>query len=258
MTLPLLLAVIIVSLVTAVPSFTQGVRVLLTPPGARSALPAAQTLPGPQDQGQYLSLQAVRSVVPYPLYWPGMATGMYQLQGLVLHLGQTWADGPVVDIQYALAISPGTGVRTVREFRPATGILQVVAQGAWHQTQVGNQPAIYIDGQWVQQRMAVVWRFGTQAELFYQSNGLMFWITADQHDGAGAAMLAEVAQKLTPLNLSQPPTRLVEQMLPSAQYAETLGTANVGVVFSLIQASALPKTGAPVFIALGTPPEYTG
>lgn len=261
MTLGMLVVVLVVSLVTAVPTFTQGLRGLLTQTRSQGASPAVQPLPAPQDQGQSISPQEVHNVVHFPLYWPGTAAGMYQLQGLVLHMGQTWADGPVVDIQYTLAMSPGSGTLTVREFRPAKNtktILQVVAQGAWHLAQVGNQPAIYVDGQWVQQRMAAVWRFGTQAELFYQANGLMFWITADQHDGAGEAMLAAVAQKLTLLNLNQPPPRLVEQMLPSARFAEALSTDNLGVVIYLIQASALPKTGAPVFIALGTPPEYTG
>ena len=59
---------------------------------------------------------------------------------------------------------------------PAAGatVLQVVAQGAVHPTPVNNQPAIYIDGQWVHQRQAIVWKYGTQAELLYQADGLIF------------------------------------------------------------------------------------
>lgn len=258
MTLGMLLVVIIVSLVTAVPSITQGLRVLVTQTGAQGASHAAQPLLAPQDPGQYLTPQAVRNVVPFPVYWPGMATGMYQLRGLVLHMGQSWADGPVVDFQYARGMSPGSGILTVREFRPVAHptILQVVDQGAWHLAQVGNKQAIYIDGQWVQQRMAIVWRHGTQAELLYRANGLMFWITADQHDGAGEAMLAAVAQELMPL--SQPPTRLAEQMLRiKTRFAEALTEASLGEVFSWIQVDFSSGTKSPVYIALGTPPEST-
>src|SRR5581483_11196497 len=146
----------------------------------------------PQVTVQYLSLDAVRDAVPFRVSWLGMKPTNYQFQGLVLHMGQPWADGPVVEIQYeSTKADAAFGQLLVREFRPAVGatVLQVVAQGAAHPMQVADQQAIYIDGQWVRHRQAIIWQYGTRAELLYQEDGVIFWITADQRDGADQALL---------------------------------------------------------------------
>jgi hypothetical protein len=258
MALSTMLALLMLSLVTVAPSFAQGLRLLLGQTGVQVSRSYPQYTLAPQEQTQYLPLQAVHDAVPFTVEWFGLAAQIYQFEGLVLHMGQTWADGPVVEIQYMLANSPGNGMLVVREFRPVAGstVLQVVAPGAAHPVQVNNQPAIYIDGQWVHQRQMVVWQYGSQAELLYQANGLIFWITADQRDGAGQAMLEQLAQTLQPLYLTQPPTRLAQQMLPStAQVGEALASPSLGEVIALIPAGISPETGAAVYIALGTPPE---
>jgi hypothetical protein len=254
-----LLTLMLLSLATVTPALAQGLRLLVGQTGVQIAAHYPRPAHALQDQTQTFSLQAVRHAVPFDAYWLGMTPAAYQFQGMVLHMGQPWADGPVVELQYKTT-DPGVryGQLLVREFHPAAGatILQVVAQGAAHLAQVGTQPAIYIDGQWVQQHQAVVWNAGTQAELLYQAHGLIFWITANQRAGAGEALLEGLAQMLEPLYLGQPRPRLADLIVPtSAQVASALSAASLGEVLALIQAGSSPATGAAVYIALGSPPD---
>jgi len=257
--LSLVLALTLLSLVTVAPSFAQGVRMLLGQTGVQVAPHYPHPTLAVQDQVQYLSLREVRQAVPFPVYWLGLNPGSYQYQELVLHMGQPWAEGPVVELQYTHTDpSVGYGRLIVREFRPAAGatVLQVVASGAWHPAQVGAQPAIYIDGQWVQQRQGVVWQYGTQAELLYQAYGLVFWITADQRDGANVALLEQWAQALDRLYLVQPRSHLLDlSMPPHAQLAAALSSAQLGEVVALLPAGVSTETGSAVYIALGAPPD---
>ncbi len=254
-----LLALVVLSLVTIAPSFAQGLRVLVGQTGVQVAPNYPKTLFLPQGQVRYLSLRALQEAVPFQVSWLGQTPGAYQFRGLVLHMGQLWADGPVVELQYGHVNPQGSyGQLLVREFRPAAGatVLQVVAKGAAHPVQVDKKQAIYIDGQWVHQRQGIVWRYGTRAELIYQTDGLIFWITADQRDGADEAMLEGLAQVLEPLYLGQPRPMLPELYQPhSAQVAAALSPASLGEVIALIPAGVSPETGAAVYIALGSPPD---
>ncbi len=252
-----LLALVLLSLVTVAPSFAQGLRLLLGQTGVQVVPHYPQPMYVPQVQEQYLSLQAVRDSVPFHVSWLGSAPATYQFQGLIVHIGQPWADGPVVELQYANAeLESGFGQLIVREFRPAAGatVLQVVAQDAAHMVRVGKRQAIYIDGQWVRQRQAIVWEYGTGAELIYQANGVIFWITGDQRDGVGESTLVTLAQQLEPLYMGTIPRMDPDVLMPtSAQVASPLSSANLGEVIALIPAGVSPETGAAVYIALGSP-----
>lgn len=252
-----LLALVLLSLVTVAPSFAQGLRLLLGQTGVQVVPHYPQPMYVPQMSTQYLSLQTVRDALPFRVSWLGLAPATYQFQGLLVHIGQPWADGPVAEIQYANAESEtGFGQLIVREFRPTAGatVLQVVAQGAAHAVQVGKKQAIYIDGQWVRQRQAIVWEYGTAAELIYQADGVIFWITADQRDGVGESTLAEFAQQLEPLYMGTMTRMLPDVSLPTnAQVASALSSASLGEVIALIPAGVSPETGAAVYIALGSP-----
>jgi hypothetical protein len=254
-----LLALVLLSLVTVAPSFAQGLRLLMGQTGVQVVPHYPQPMYVPQVTVQYLSLDAVRDAVPFHVSWLGMNPKDYQFQGLVLHMGQPWANGPVVEIQYeSTKADSAFGQLLVREFRPAAGatVLQVVAQGAAHPMQVGNQQAIYIDGQWVRHRQAIIWQYGTRAELLYQEDGVIFWITADQRDGVDQALLAEFAQQLEPLYMGRMPRMLPDLTLPTnAQVAAALSSASLGEVVALIPAGISPETGAAVYIALGSPVE---
>ncbi len=252
-----LLALVLLSLVTVAPSFAQGLHLLMGQTGSQGAPGYPVDTFAPQGQVSYLPISEVRKLVPFTTYWLGEAPGAYQFQQLLLHLGQSWADGPVIELQYKLAENAGSRQLLVREFRPTGAtVLQVVAQKAAHPARVGNQQAIYIDGQWAHQRQGILWQYGTQAELLFQANGLIFWITADQRAGAGKAMLEALAQTLQPLYLTQPRPRLAELMLPAnAQAAAALSPASLGEVITLIPAGVSSETGAAVYIALGSPPD---
>ncbi len=257
--LSLVLALTLLSLITVAPSFAQGVRMLLGQTGVQFVPHYPHPTLAPPEQVQYLSLRETREAVPFPVYWLGLNPGSYQYQELVLHIGQPWAEGPVVELQYSHADpSIGYGRLIVREFRPAAGatVLQVVAAGAAHPTQVGDQPAIFIDGHWVQQRQGIVWQYGTQAELLYQAYGLVFWITADQRDGATMALLGQWAQALDRLYLGQPRSHLPDLSQPAhAQLAAALSSAELGEVVALLPAGVSPETGSAVYIAEGAPPD---
>jgi hypothetical protein len=254
-----LLALVLLSLVTVAPSFAQGLRLLMGQTGVQVVPHYPQPMYAPQVQVQYLSLDAVRDAVPFRVAWLGLMPEAYKFQGLVLHMGQPWANGPVVELQYeSTKADSAFGELLVREFRPAAGatVLQVVAQGAAHPLQVGEQQAIYIDGQWVRHRQAIIWQYGTRAELLYQANGVIFWITADQRDGATEDTLANFAQSLEPLYLGHVPRMLPDLVLPTnAQVAAALSSASLGEVIALIPAGISPETGAAVYIALGSPVE---
>jgi hypothetical protein len=253
------LALVLLSLVTIAPSFAQGLRLLLGQTGVQVVPQYPQTALAPQMQPDSLPLQAVREAVPFTVSWLGLAPETYQFQGLLVHMGQPWADGPVLEFQYVRVGSQGDyGGLVVREFRPKAKatVLQVVAQGAAHLVEIGSQQAIYIDGQWVRHRQAIVWQYGTRAELLYQEGGVIFWITADQRDGVGEALLARFAQNLGPLSVAQMPRMQPDLVLPtSGRVASALREASLGEVIALIPAGISPETGAAVYIALGSPAE---
>ncbi len=254
------LAVALLSLVTVVPTFAQGLQMLLVDhTGVQMMQHYPQTTLVSQEQDQPISPLAVQQAVPFTVSWLGPTPAFYQFVGLVLHIGQPWADGPVVELQYARNNSQTSfGPLIVREFRPQAKatVLQVVAPGAAHQVQVGDQQAIYIDGQWVQKRMEIVWETGTRSELIYESGGVIFWITADQRDGTGETVLEDLAMSLSPLNLGP-----IRRMSPTpaqplnAQVASALSSASLGEVIALIPAGTSPETGGAVYIAEGSPLE---
>lgn len=252
------LALLLMSLVAVAPSFANGLRLLLGNTGVQVAPSYPHQAINDMVLTQYLSLREVEDSVPFQSFWLGESQAGYHYQSLLLHMGQQWADGPVVEVQYRLPEATGTGLLSVREFLPAPGstVLLVVAEHAAQQVQVAGQPAIYINGRWVRHQGELSWEYGTQAELLYQANGLIFWITADQRDGATADSLEAMAAALKVLYMGMPRVRLPELSAPPrAQAAAALSDASLGEVVALVPAGASPQTGAAVYIALGQPPD---
>ena len=255
------LALLLLSLVTAAPSFAQGMRFLLGRTGVVVVPSYPKPAVAPMVLTKHLPLQAAQAAVPFPIYWLGNAPAGYSYQSLLLHMGQAWADGPVVELQYqSTDPAQGNGRLVVREFRPASGamVLQVVAQGATYPAQVGEAPALFIDGRWVNAREGVIWASGTQAELLYEAHGLIFWITSNQQAGETMTSLEQVAGVLEPLYLRVLHPTVPELQPPSqAEVADALAQPALGEVVSLIPAGASPEPGAAVYIALGSPPDDT-
>ncbi len=259
------LALLLLSMVTVVPSFAAGwARLLLQRTGVQMMSHYPQQTVTNLVLTQYLSLREAQEAVPFQVYWLGesksldAARASYRYQSLLLHMGQQWADGPVVEVQYRQPNPVGMGLLSVREFRPAAGstVLLVVANGSAHFVHVGEQVAVYINGRWVRHQGELAWEYGTQAELLYQTKGLIFWITADQRDGATPQTLVKMVGSLEQLYLGMPRPHLPEApQPPRAQRAAALSPASLGEVVSLVTAGASPQTGATVYIALGQPPD---
>jgi hypothetical protein len=253
------LALVLLSLVTAIPSFAQGMRFLLGRTGVIVAPGYPKPVLAPQVLTRYLPLQAAQSAVPFSIYWLGNTPAGYSYQSLLLHMGQAWADGPVVELQYQSTDPVNSyGRLVVREFRPAPGamVLQVVAQGATQTAQVGQAPAIFISGRWVNTRQGVIWNSGVQTELLYEAHGLIFWITANQQAEATVEELEQVAGALEPLYLKVIRPHVPELMPPSiAEVTNALEQPALGEVVALIQAGTSSEAGSAVYIALGSPPD---
>ncbi len=195
-------------------SFVEGVSFLLK--GAHAgvyqmhAYPMAMAIQAPSytqnnDQSGQISLTDAQQRLHFPMYWPQVTPKNFNLDGINLfqNTKQTWADGPILELQYDYA-SPGTpahgsGEIAVLEFKPTDSVLQVI--GGAPQTVLadakGNPEAIYVDGQWISlNRYSYHWITGGRSELIYQRDGIVFWIVGDQRDGIDKDILLSIAQSL--------------------------------------------------------------
>lgn len=196
------------------PAFASGIALLLH--GTTSGVyqvkkyPVGQLQPPPlydmqSDAPERLSLQATQQQMHSPLYWPQSKPDAYTLQHINLYtnLDQQWADGPLLEFEYSLPLSPvpskGTGEIWIREFKPRVNVLQLVGSSMPIQLDnSGRATAIYVDGQWVRRGLNdPVWVSGGRSELIYQIDGVVFWIVGDQRDGIGEPQLMQIAQGLT-------------------------------------------------------------
>jgi hypothetical protein len=199
-------------------SFVEGVAVLLH--GARAGVYQVHTYPNGvtsvsygqnHAQAQHVNLAVAQQRLHFPIYWPQMTPNSYLLENIYLYQEpeQTWADGPLLELEYDNA-SPaatihGTGQIAIREFKSNENILQVVEAGAADAIQIdtkGRAQAIYVDGHWISSnRFSHHWVYGGRSELIYQKDGVVFWIVGDQRDGIGKDALLKIAQSLEVVNI---------------------------------------------------------
>ncbi len=206
----------------------------------------------------YLSPRQTQAAINFPVYWLGKNPINYNFESLLLHMNQSWSDGPVVEVQYGHTDARiGYGRLTIREFRPAGGhtALEVVDPYAWEQAQVGDQPGIIVIGQWTHQNGELLWDADSQVQLFYQENGIVFWLTADQRDEATMQGLVSLTSLFRELYLGAPNPHLPElSQPPRAIQAEPLLPAAVGKQIDQIPVGISTTTDAIVYLALGQPP----
>lgn len=206
------------------PSFAAGMTILLRGAGAGvyqvPSYPPRLTssVPSPSDQQQYseepqqMTLSVAQQLLQFPIYWPQDVPDNYTLKHLALCDNvdqQRWADGPVLEFTYEMArghgvLPHGSGTLYISEFKPRGNVLQVVQDGAARAVKVdqnGQAEAIYVDGQWVY-RNTHIWLYGQRSELIYQTNGVIFWIAADQRDGMDEQALLDVAHSLHLFNVN--------------------------------------------------------
>jgi hypothetical protein len=188
--------VMILSMIFATPSFADGLQILLGHTGVQQVAAYPRNVHNPQQ------LQADRQDIQTPLYWLGESAGDYSYLGMRPLPTSGWSIGPVVDIQYVLTkTSKGSGVLDVRMFQVSdkyAAVLKVVQTGSAHETKVGSDRAIFVDGAWQVFAHQQAWRTGYRTELILEHDGVVFWIVADPRDGVGEAQLVDLASRLQP------------------------------------------------------------
>ncbi len=208
---------------------------------------------------QYLSPRQTQAAVNFPVYWLGKSPVNYTYESLLLHMSQSWSDGPVVELQYGHTDAHiGYGRLTIYEFRPAGGktALEVVAPHAVERTMVGNQPGVIVHGHWTYQNGDLLWDSGTQVQLFYQVDDIVFWFIADQRDAATPKAFLHLTSLLRELYLGMPNPHLPElPQPPRAIVAEPLMPAAVGELIDQVPVGTSSDRSSMVYLALGQPPD---
>lgn len=213
----------------------------------------------------YLPISEVQTALSFNVYWLGVAPENYNYQSLLLHMNQRWSDGPIVEVRYGHDDPMiGYGDLSLYEFRPAAGenVTLETAPPDAVETIVftDTMQAIYINGRWVRQKGKTVWEYGIQAQMLYQTAGLVFWITADQRDESTPQRLIDLMnQSMDQLYLGPPRPSLPElPNMPRAQAAPALAQATADPTDQQVLLADFPDTNAAVFIALGGPPGTAG
>lgn len=179
--------------------------------------------PANSGQGVYvspdeeLSLLAAQQHMSFPIYLSQDPSYFLHQINLYVDLNQQWSDGPVLEFEYDVSLSPDTPQRTakiwVREFKPKANVdvLQLVTASALKQEDdEGQAGAIYVDGQWeTRGENPPVWVSDQRSELVYQLNGVIFWIAGDQRDGIDKNQLVRISQGLAS-GTSSPQYRMME------------------------------------------------
>jgi hypothetical protein len=217
-----ILLVIALSIIYTAPSFASGLSILLA--GSHSGVMQVQDYPGglsamakSQQQGPNGSSQSLhkmsivdaQQLLHFPLYWPDPSSlpDNYALDTIYLYNqgNQTWADGPLVELDYdytSPGVTPhGSGRISICEFKPVGKILQVVQLGSTRELKIdsnGNSSALYVDGQWTALNDSThMWSAGGRSELIYEKDGIIFWIVGNQSDGIDGTVLSNIASSLT-------------------------------------------------------------
>jgi hypothetical protein len=165
-------------------------------------------------QPRKLNLVGTQQLLHFPMYWPTAMPDNYTLNSMYLYQepNQSWADGPILELEYDLSapgvIPAGTGQIFVREFKPTGDVLQLVQKGAAQSVQIeqdGRPKAIYVDGQWVyrDRELPPQWVYGKRSELIYQQGDVVFWVVGDQRDHIGQTELLKIAESLQVVNFAR-------------------------------------------------------
>jgi hypothetical protein len=190
--------VMVMSMVFATPSFADGLQILLGHTGVQQVADYPRNVHNSELQK---TQQGSQHETPTPLYWMGQNVANYSYLGMRTLPKEVWSKGQVVDLQYVLTDIPaGSGVLDVRMFQIADdyqAVLKVVQTGSAREIKSGDTWAIYVDGTWMAHGRHQFWQSGVRSELLFEKNGVIFWITGDQRDGAGEAQLLAAASKIT-------------------------------------------------------------
>lgn len=220
-----ILLVIALSIICAAPSFASGLSILFA--GSHSGVMQVQDYPGglsamtksqqrESNNGSHslhkMSIVEAQQLLHFSLYWPdpGSLPDNYTLDTIYLYNqdNQTWADGPLVELDYdytSPGVTPhGSGRISICEFKPVGNVLQAVQLESARELKInsqGNSSAIYVDGQWTALNDSThVWSAGGRNELIYEKDGIIFWIVGNQSDGIDGTVLSNIASSLISFN----------------------------------------------------------
>ncbi|HEY4035354.1 MAG TPA: hypothetical protein VGL94_15460 [Ktedonobacteraceae bacterium] len=208
----------VLTMVIATPSFAQGWTYLWS--GGHSGVLLVDTYPhvstassqatNNSNSNQMTIVQA-QEKLHFPIFWPQNIPSRYTQSATYLYPGDpSWTDGPMIVLNFSYSL-PGLVPRQIAicEFKPQGKVLQMVQNGAAHQIQIGRDasaPAIYVEGQWIQDRTSSPsWVYTDRSELIYedQNSGVVFWVVGDKRDGIDGDALRSIANSLSLLDVSR-------------------------------------------------------
>ena len=251
-----LLVLMVFSVLLASPAFAAGLRILVGQTGV------VQVQNYPKHVGtSHTSETAFKQGPPPPTYWVGNSYGNYRFFYSSQIPQQEWSEGPITELHYVYTKTPvGSGMLDIREFRlspDVAAVLQVVQSGSATAVDVGNDPAVYVEGAWSGNSVLSRWVTGKRSEIILEHNGVIIWIVADPRDGMKQAQLIDVAKQLQftpqlPQSHNSTVMQVIERQLDAAS-----ATANSGEVYAVLPSDVSPSTGIFSFVSM-SPDPYRG
>ncbi|HEX6798647.1 MAG TPA: hypothetical protein VF116_13145 [Ktedonobacterales bacterium] len=261
------LALMILTMVLATPSFADGLRLIF---GQTGVTQTARYPSHVQSYGSHGTMPHAAAFDPsMPLGWLGRSNGHYLYKGVRLQDPTPWSKGAIVELQYQLDGNvQGSGLLDIREFQinpHDAAVLQVVqAPYATPATINGNVPAVYVDGIWmpraahrVMDMMSgdtldtpYVWESGTRSELIFEVGNVIYWMVGDQRDGMDQNELVRLAGQIVPVQPASLQLSRVALSMAGNSLADTFGFPASGhELYQVIPVSAAPNAGAGWFVA---------
>ncbi len=212
---------VLMTIVLAAPSFASGLRYLWA--GAHSGVVEvdnasvtvshahrAKEALGDVAAQPSLTFAEMRNSLHFPLFWPQYVPEHYSQSTTYLYSDdQSWADGPLVVLNYTSSHSDGSSRQiSICEFKPRGKVLQVVQNGAAQQIHIGVDNAasgVYVEGEWKQKdASSSQWIHTDRSELIYEDeeSGVVFWIVGDKRDKINDDQLSKIARSLTPFDVN--------------------------------------------------------
>jgi hypothetical protein len=228
--------IMLMMVMVATPSFAAGLLLIFGHTGVTQVQSYPKNISHSKANAPLTGPQASAQANAMPLYWLGSTEGNYTYSGMLNLQQQEWSEGPIADIQYALNnASDGSGFVDIREFQISdrySNILQVVASGYASETQLADGTfAVYVDGEWIANRLVHSWQSGEVSRLIFERDGVIFWITGDQRDGIDQNALTDIANHLMAASAPLPAVGNLTVRSIAHQFAWSFGNLYSGELY---------------------------
>lgn len=145
---------------------------------------------------QTVSLNQAQAVVDWRIRTPSGLPDGYRLAGVSVGALHSFARGPSVILHYQRGEGGDASELAIIELRANGRADEPVAPGASSAVTVGERPAQLIDGEWIEENGAIVWRRGALLRLVLEDGDLLIQLQADPRAGWDAQRLIAVADSL--------------------------------------------------------------